>query len=127
MSLPDPLDARVRAVLNRSQAPLEPASHGCGYFDSGCNWNVCFACESERDPVAYKATTARFNNIEIISAYFSTTVYKTAEWSNDLIAAVVHELDTPRASRQYTDQQLADRTLVAAAGSLLAALRALLA
>jgi hypothetical protein len=125
MSLPAPLDARVRAVLSRSQPPLEPTSHGCGYFDSGCYWNVCFACESERDPVAYKAKTARSNNIEIISAYFCTTVYKTAEWSNDLIAAVVHELDTPL--RQYTDQQLADRTLVAAEGSLLAALRALLA
>jgi hypothetical protein len=125
--LPDPLDARIREELAFA-APEKPTDHGCAYFDDGCPWNICFACEFKRDPVGYQSRVRRSTNIEIITATFKNVKagHAVAGWPHDLIATIAGELTKPRAERTYTDAQLADKALVAEPGSLLAALRALL-
>jgi hypothetical protein len=125
--LPEPLSARELKLIARSVAPEKPDMHGCGYFD-GAPWDICYACEYERDPATYQAKIQRSANVEKISAYFHnvTAGAQTAGWSSDTIATVVAELDNPRDKRTYTDEQLADEALAAEAGSLLAGLRALL-
>lgn len=125
--LPEPLSARELKLIARGAAPEKPDMHGCGYFD-GAPWDICYACEYERDPATYQAKIQRSANVEKISAYFHnvTAGAQTAGWSSDTIATVVAELDKPRDKRTYTDEQLADEALAAEAGSLLAGLRALL-
>ena len=129
--LPEPLDARVLKHLARNTPPEKPTSHGCAYFD-GAPWDICYACEYERSPATYQAKIQRSTNIEYISAAFRDTRVGqvAAAWpsrSDDLIASIVGELQKSRAERTYTDEQLADTTLAAEPGSLLAGLRALLA
>ncbi len=129
--LPEPLSARELKIAGlRSQPPEKPDMHGCGYFD-GAPWDICYACEYERDPANYQAKIRRSNNIEFITATFHNVSagQTAASWpsrSDDLLTAIVAELRKPRAERTYTDEQLADEALAAEAGSLLAGLRALL-
>jgi hypothetical protein len=125
--LPDPMSARTRhIVLGGHKAPEKPDFHGCAYFE-GAPWEICYACEYERDSSAYKRSIRHSELVQLISAYCRDTRKGEAakRWSNEALERIVSFLDTPRASRSFTDEQVCDKDFRSSDYELLAALRAL--
>ena len=99
------MDAATRRMLIDSgthhQPPAKPTQHGCAYFDDGCPWNICYACEYERDPAAYQSQIRKSTAVKIITGYFRClNAGATAHaYSADILDAVLAYLDTPVADR----------------------------
>ncbi len=130
--LPEPMDAALRGrLLGSMPKPEAPTEHGCAYADDGCPWNICYACEYERDPSAYYDKIRHSELIQLITAYWkSPTVGNRAKgWSTDTLEAIVGFLNQPRAERPFTDEQVCDSSFKIAYRSpeyhLLAGLREL--
>jgi hypothetical protein len=125
--LPDPMTAETRRiVLGGHKAPEKPDFHGCAYFD-GAPWDICYACEYERNPAAYQRSVRHSELVQLISAYWRSPQKGEAvkRWSNETLERVVRFLDTPRASRSFTDEHVCDKDFRSSDYELLAALRAL--
>jgi hypothetical protein len=101
------MSARTRAMLiDKTGVPSKPTDHGCGYFDDGCPWNICYACEYERNPAAYEEQIRKSNNVKLITGYFSQQPYRSVNagatangYKVDILDAVLAYLDTPIADR----------------------------
>jgi hypothetical protein len=117
LSLPPPLDACSRRVLTRQLPPEKPTDHGCGYFDDGCPWNICYACEYERDPAAYTERVRKSNLVQLVTAYFRNVRAGEAaqRYTADTLAAVIAELDTETDKRRFTGAEVAAGALVTTA------------
>ena len=123
--LPGPMDDMTRRrILRGSNAPAKPDMHGCGYFD-GAPWDICYACEYEKDPSNYERKMRHSDLVQLISAYFRDAQKGSLikGWSNETLEDVVAFLDTPREHRSYTDEQISRGT--GPNTSLFAALREL--
>jgi hypothetical protein len=124
--LPDPMDASTHArIMGSYKAPEKPTDHGCGYFD-GAPWDICYACEYEKNPSAYEQKLRNSELVMLISAYFRNTRAgeRVKGYSNETLESIVAFLNTPRAERPFTDAQVADKTFNDGS-RLLAALREL--
>ena len=94
------MSASTRALLCDSvEYPSKPTSHGCGYFDPGCHWNTCYACEYERDPIGYEEQLRRLTNAILIAGYFKNTSAEASRYSVAIQDAILAYLDTPIADR----------------------------
>lgn len=125
--LPAPMTAAMRvSILGIYEKEPKPTFHGCGYFD-GAPWDICYACEYEKDPSNYERKMRHSDLVQLISAYFRDVRKGSLAngWSNETLEDVVAFLDTPREHRSYTDAQVADPSFKAG-GSLLAGLRELM-
>jgi hypothetical protein len=132
--LPEPMNLSTRRLaLGSYEAPEVPTMHGCAYADSDCPWAICYACESEKlaqagmradgslaceyekNPTQYKQKIRHSELIQIISAYWRDPRKgeRAKGWRNEDLEAIVAFLDTPRADRPYTDEQIADSSFVA--------------
>ena len=99
--LPGPMSAATKKlVLGNFEASEKPTGHGCGYFD-GAPWDICYACEYEKDPASYERKIRHSNLVMLISAYFKSTAIgeRAKGWSNETLEAIVAYLDTPVAER----------------------------
>lgn len=106
--LPLPLDKRTRRLLTNSSAPTEvPTDHGCGYFD-GAPWDICYACEYERDPAGYNESIRKSSLVQLITGYFrNVRAGEVAKrYSAETLDAVIAELDTEPANRRFTAAQV---------------------
>jgi hypothetical protein len=97
VAYPPPLDPLSRRLLESAIPPAVPSDHGCGYFDPGCPWNICYACEYERDPAVYAETVRKSALVKLIVAYFrcvnagaTAMMYPVAS-----LEGVIAFLDTP--------------------------------
>jgi len=129
--LPPPLDARGRRILATEVPPEKPSGHGCGYFDDGCPWNICYACEYERDPATYNERVRGSPLVTVIRIYFNNMRAGEAMHgvSVETLDAVIAELNKPVAERRFTAAEVAANAAVAAAAedkTLLQTLHALL-
>jgi hypothetical protein len=109
--LPDPMTAATRRLVLGSHTPPEkPTEHGCGYFD-GAPWDICFACEYEKNPSSYQREVRHSELVQLISAYFrdARAGERIKGWDNETLESMVAFLDTARAARCYTDAQVADK------------------
>ena len=94
------MSASTRALLCDSvEYPAKPTSHGCGYFDPGCPWNICYACEYERDPIGYEEQLRKLTNAILIAGYFENTNAVASRYSVAIQDAILAYLDTPIADR----------------------------
>ena len=124
--LPAPMTAVLRrSILGIYEKEPKPTFHGCGYFD-GAPWDICYACEYEKDPSNYERKMRHSDLVQLISAYFRDAQKGSLikGWSNETLEDVVAFLDTPREHRSYTDEQISRGT--GPNTSLLAALRELM-
>lgn len=95
--LPKPMTAAMRvSILGIYEKEPKPTSHGCGYFD-GAPWDICYACEYEKDPSNYERKMRHSDLVQLISAYFRSTSKGDIanRWSNEALEAIVYYLDTP--------------------------------
>ena len=125
--LPSPLTAITRVgILGIYEKEPKPTSHGCGYFE-GAPWDVCYACEYEKDPANYARKMRHGDLIQLIGASFRDVRKGNLadSWSNETMESVMNFLDTPRAERCYTDAQVADPSFQDGT-TLLASLRELM-
>ncbi len=126
--LPDPMSSQMRGrILEAASAAEVPTDHGCGYFE-GAPWDLCHACEYEKDPSSFHSRVRKSQLIELVSAYFRDV--RKGElvrgWNNAILERVVSELDTPRDARTYTDEQICNPEFVPPYdGGLFSALRQL--
>jgi hypothetical protein len=96
------MSASTRALLCDSvEYPSKPTDHGCGYFDPGCPWNICYACEYERDPIGYEEQFRKLTNMILIAGYFKNTNAAAVanQYSAAIQDAILAYLDTPIADR----------------------------
>jgi hypothetical protein len=125
--LPSPLTALTRVgILGIYEKEPKPTSHGCGFFE-GAPWDMCYACEYEKDPANYARKMRHADLIQLIGASFRDVRKGNLadSWSNETMESVMYFLDTPRAERCYTDAQVADLSFQDGT-TLLASLRALM-
>ena len=103
------MDKRTRRLLTNSAAPTEiPTDHGCGYFDDGCPWNICYACEYERDPASYNEKIRKSSLVQLVTGYFrNVRAGEVAKrYAAETLDAVIAELDTEPANRRFTTAQV---------------------
>jgi hypothetical protein len=108
--LPDPMEPSLRKrLLGGATAPEKPDMHGCAYFDDGCPWNICYACEYEKDPEAYEQKILHSNLIKLISAYWRSPAVgeRARHWETYVLEDVVAELDRPKDQRMCSDAEVA--------------------
>ncbi len=109
----DPETLALISIADKpKRSPSKPTAHGCAYFDPGCPWNICFACEYEKDPEAYENQIRKAELTAIITAYWRDVNRGAFAHSLDVVVleGVVEELSKPRDKRTFTDAQLGDFT-----------------
>ncbi len=130
--MPDPLPAEeIKKELGSFKTPPKPDFHACGYFD-GAPWDICYACEYERNPAHFEREVRHSQLVRLICATFHCAKKGnkiSSGYSNEVLEAVLAELNKPRAERLFTDAQIFDRNYRLPWGhtdyQLLLALRAL--
>jgi len=114
------MDPATRHLLtDRNGPPAKPTQHGCAYFDDGCPWNICFACEYERDPDAYEEQIRKSNAVKLITGYFRNL--------NAGATANAYKAATLEAVLAYLDTAVADRAAISLAPEVQRALDAIAA
>jgi hypothetical protein len=107
--LPEPMSAADRKLLGNFPAPEKPTDHGCAYFD-GAPWDICYACEYERNPGAYYRKIRHSELVQLITAYWRSPAVgaRAKGLSNETLEAIVAYLDTPKEARPFTDADVAN-------------------
>jgi hypothetical protein len=99
--LPEPMSAATKKlVLGGFTAPQKPTDHGCAYFD-GAPWDICYACEYEKNPSSYYNKVRKSELVMLLSAYFKDARIgeQFKDWHLETLEEIYAYLDTPVAER----------------------------